>query len=760
MRLVIIGLISIMAGACASIGRPEGGPKDEIPPEYVRSNPAPGTKNFTKNNIEIFFDENIKLDDASNKVVISPAQQQMPQISANGKKLTVLLRDSLLPDQTYTLDFSDAIRDLNEGNILDGFVLDFATGDSIDSLRISGLVLQAENLEPAQGIIVGAYRNLADSAISTLKVERICKTNQLGQFTLRNLKSEYYRLFAINDLNRDYHWDRSEDVAFYDTPVKPHAEDFLVTDTLRATNGSDSISSRMGVRFLPNDILLTWFNENYTTLYLKDHSRDNRNILRVVFSMPVDTLPILTITNGENEGKEIGKYSRLLHSEFNDTLDYWLEDSSIIMQDSLLIATRYLYTDTNEMLSWKTDTLRYFFRQSRNLEKELQKQAEEKERKEKKRQEAIKKWLETGDSALIADTIKEPEKIDFLTIKSLTNSTQDYHKPVKISFSEPVKEWDVSRTSLEYMEDSVWYKLPEVSIVQDSTGKINEYFITNPWEFETQYRLVIDSASVTSIYNKWNNNFKHEFKVKSPEDYSTLILEIPSESYFPAPRFNWDSLAVTLKGSVIADSLTAILTDNPLDSENIITYENGSDSVGIIFPDTINRIIETNDTVSINDSIDVNINNTSSLLPPIIVELLNSSEVVVERSKVVDGKAKFDFLTPGTYYARAFIDFNNNGKWDTGKLSEWRQPEDVYYYPKKIDIKQNWDMSQTWDIYELPVDEQKPLEIKKNKPKTKEATVNYDEEEEEDDGFGSNYFYQPGNAYGNGAANAQRTRNR
>ena len=116
--------IYLILAACASIGRPEGGPRDELPPVFMGSKPMQGATNVKDKKIEILFDENVSLNDIANKVVISPAQKAMPSINANGKKVIVELRDSLIPNTTYTIDFSDAIRDLNEGNPLDGFALD------------------------------------------------------------------------------------------------------------------------------------------------------------------------------------------------------------------------------------------------------------------------------------------------------------------------------------------------------------------------------------------------------------------------------------------------------------------------------------------------------------------------------------------------------------------------------------------------------------------------------------------------------------
>ena len=232
MRTIAIGALASMVAACASIGRPEGGPRDETPPEFVRSNPAPGSLHHDKLRVDMFFNENIKLEDIQNKLVVSPTQKQQPVARANGRRLTLDLRDSLIPNTTYTIDFSDAIRDLNEGNILDGFAMDFSTGDVIDSLRISGMVFEARNLEPAQGMIVGVYSNLSDTAITTLPLERVAKTNQLGQFTIRGLKPGTYRIFALDDRNHDWHWDRSENVAFSTVTVSPEVVPVEVTDTL------------------------------------------------------------------------------------------------------------------------------------------------------------------------------------------------------------------------------------------------------------------------------------------------------------------------------------------------------------------------------------------------------------------------------------------------------------------------------------------------------------------------------------------------
>lgn len=647
MRLLLplVGAVALLS-ACASIGRPEGGPRDETPPVYLRSNPAPGTTGFTGTKIEATFDENIKLEDIMNKVVVSPAQKQTPSINANGRKLSIELRDTLMPNTTYTLDFSDAIRDLNEGNILDGFALDFATGDTIDTLRISGMVLQAANLEPAQGMLVGVYSNLEDSAITTLPMLRIAKTNQLGQFTIRNLKPGTYNVFALNDMNRDYHWDRSEDIAFYSTTVTPTVENIEVTDTLRSSTGTDSIVTRPGVRYLPNDILLTWFNENYIAQYLKDYARADSNRITMNFAAPADSLPELTIVNGPNAGRRLDApdASVLNYSATLDTLDYWIVDPAIVSQDSLLIAARYMRTDTLDQLSWTSDTLKFFLKASQKAKPE---------KKKKKKQ----------DDEEAADTLPPP--IKFMDIK-IGGSTQEVNLPLFITMGQPIASLDPAAWHMEYKNDTLWEALPTPNLLPDSTGRIMEYRIEYPWEAGAKYRIKVDSASIHTVYGLFNKPIEQEISVRPAEDYSTLI-------------FN-------LKG----------------------------------MPDSVD----------------------------IIVEILNTSDTPVRKAKAVNGVARIEYMQAGTYYARAYADANGDGKWTTGNLTQKIQPEDVYYFPKKINLKKNWDVTNDWDLNDLPVDMQKPNAIKKNKPKTKERNrQNNDDEEydEDEDGFdGYNNMGRPG----------------
>ncbi|WP_301709209.1 Ig-like domain-containing protein [uncultured Duncaniella sp.] len=628
LRLLLVMVAAAVMVACANMGRPEGGPRDELPPVYVRSNPAMGQLNFNGNKITVDFDENIQLDDAMNKIVVSPAQRNTPAISSNGRRVTIELRDTIMPNTTYTIDFADAVNDLNEGNVLDGFAMDFATGDTIDTLRISGMVFEARTLEPAQGMLVGVYSNTSDTAISTLPFERITKTNQLGQFTLRNLKAGSYRVYALNDINRDYHWDRSEDVAFYDVTISPTSEPTVVTDTLtRSTGERDSLVTRNATRFLPDDLLLTWFNEGYTSQYLKDYKRPERNKITFQFGAKSDTLPILRLLNTHRAGDEISTWSTLDASPTLDTLTYWISDTSLVSLDSITIEATYLRTDTLDNLTWGTDTLKFNMRP------------------EKKKKEKKKKNDEEEDSI---------PPVPHMELRISSGNSQDLHKGLTLTAGTPIQRFDTTAVKLEIQVDTLWYNIVPPSFSRPELLHPMVFTAPYKWEEGSKYRLTIDSAAVVDIYGLDNVQLVHEFTTKKSEDYSAI-------------SFNVSGLDGR-KG---------------------------------------------------------------------IVEVLSSSDKPVAAAPVNGSLATIQYLSPGTYYARLFIDANDDGEWTTGSIADSIQPEEVYYYPKKINLKKNWTIEQSWNINELPVDQQKPQEIKKNKPKRKKGDPDErpTDEEEEDEFF-------------------------
>ena len=174
-------IIATIIASCARMGQPDGGWYDDEPPRIIGSTPEDGATGVKEKKITIQFDEYIKVDNATEKVIVSPPQLEMPEIKVAGKKIVVELKDTLKPNTTYTIDFSDAISDNNEGNPLGNYTFTFSTGEQIDTFEVAGNVLDASNLEPVKGIQVGLYDDLSDTVFRKKPLLRVARTDGRGQ---------------------------------------------------------------------------------------------------------------------------------------------------------------------------------------------------------------------------------------------------------------------------------------------------------------------------------------------------------------------------------------------------------------------------------------------------------------------------------------------------------------------------------------------------------------------------------------------------
>ncbi len=605
-------VLAVILAACASIGNPSGGPRDEDPPIFVRANPAPGAVNVSKSKIEIDFNEIINVKDAFTKVVVSPPSKSVPRVSSLGRKVSVEFRDSLLPNTTYTISFADAIEDNNEGNKLQGFSYSFSTGPTLDTLQISGMVLSADALEPQQGMLVGLYSSeaLADTTLEKTPFERIAKTDDRGRFTIDGLSPGSYRLFALDDLDNDYkRANPEESMAFYEFDISPSSERGMASDTVfnLLTGAVDTVIERERTIFLPNDILLRSFTSDKRQQFLKDYERMDTTRLRMIFNAPSDSLPSLSLPHIEG----YKDWAILERSEHNDTLVYWILPPTIVSTDSLWVAVDYLRTDSTMKLSATTDTLRFFYDRPSPSKKRDKKKGE----------------------AVAADTL--PPVIPPLKMSVQGSSSQEVYLPIGLEFDTPLVRLDTSAFHLEQMIDSVWTPVEkEWSLRQTRPGNPRHFTISYPWDYATEYRLTGDTLSAEGIYGLVTTPFEHKFKTKGEEEYCSLSFTITN------------------------------------------------------FVDTV----------------------------PAFVELLNGSDAVVRREPVVNGSVLFKHLAPGKYFARIFEDFNGDGKFTTGDYDSIRQPDLAYYYPKAINIKKNWEKTETWSVFDIPVDLMKPENLKKNKP--------------------------------------------
>lgn len=616
-RLTGVAVIAAVLYSCASIGRPEGGALDETPPRFIGSTPVPGALNNKRTRITIEFDEFIKLEKPNEKVVISPPQVQQPEIKANGKKVVVNLKDTLKLNTTYSIDFSDAIQDNNEGNPLPDFGFTFSTGTVIDSMVVSGTVLNAANLEPVKGLLVGLHANLADSAFTTLPFDRVGRTDSRGRFIIRGIAPGEYRIYGLQDADQNFFYSQpTEIIAFNDSLIIPSMDQRMRSDTVwKDSLTVDTIIKRGYTHYLPDDVLLRCFKELTLSQRLIKSERPEPRKFGFYFSAPADSLPVLKGLNfDETDAFIIEKPTGRI-----DTLQYWIRDSLVYQMDTLKMSLSYLYTDTLNQLVPRTDTLNLVSKIRRKSEKELEK---EREKQEKDREKEIKKAEKEGREYV--------EPTVFLPVDVYAPGTMDIYDYISLTFTEPLATADETALHLRQKVDTLFQDVP-FDFEPDSLN-LMRYNVYADWEPDASYVFEIDSTAFHGIYGLFTDKVKKEFKIKKPEEYGQIFYNI-----------------------------------------------SGADSLAF-------------------------------------VELLDGQDKVVRTVPVVDGKADFYFLNPGKYSARLINDTNGNGVWDTGKYEDKRQPEMVYYYPQVLELKANFDLTQTWDLNAKPLDKQKPDELKKQKP--------------------------------------------
>ena len=350
---ILIAFCAVMA-SCARMGSPDGGWYDDDPPRIIGTTPADQSTNVKDKKITILFDEYIKLADATQNVIVSPPQLEMPEIKTAGKKIVVELKDTLIPNTTYTVDFSDAISDNNEGNPLGNYTYTFSTGERIDTFEVAGYVIDASNLEPVQGILVGLYNDLSDSAFRTKPMLRVSRTNEKGYFIIKGVAPGEYRVYALQDADGDYLFtQKSEMIAFSHQTYQPSAGPDTRQDTIwRDSLHIDNILQVPYTHFYPDDVVLTAFQEEQTDRFLLKTDRQEPNRINLYFSYGNPQVPIIRGLNFDSDSAFV-----LESSIKKDTLTYWLRDSMLINQDTLSFSMEYLITDSTGTLVSQTDTL-------------------------------------------------------------------------------------------------------------------------------------------------------------------------------------------------------------------------------------------------------------------------------------------------------------------------------------------------------------------------------------------------------------------
>lgn len=599
-RIVLAGIVVY---SCANKGYPEGGPKDVTPPRVVEERPASFSKNFDRKSVNIYFDEFVQLKSVAEKFIISPPQAKKPRIRLRGKYIVAEFQDTLRSETTYSMDFSDAIVDNNEGNPLGYYRYVFSTGSVIDTLELSGNVVDAETNDPIYNANVFIYRNHADSVPVTQLPDYMSRTDSAGFFRLTNLRQADYKIVAVKDENRDYKYaPESEPIGFLDSLVRPVVMEMSRTDTLPG----DSVVTVSHLAYGPGNLLLRLFPEEPTQLYMTNSERKQRELLYFTFSVP-----------GKNDfGIELldsvsnAPWYLTEQSAGKDTIMLWMTDSVVYKRDTLRFRLSYLKTDSLNRRSPHADTVKLVF-------------ADKKESGGKKRRQE-------------EQTPAKP-LVTFLNITAGVGGEQDLNRGIPLEFDLPLTGEGLDSIKLFEKVDTL-YRPVAFKLKRDSL-RARRYMMDVEWKPEKEYKLEIDSARITDIYGHHNNRLEKKFKVRGLESYGKIILHVKEgEGQVVVQLYKWEN-----KKS-----------------------GNGQKQFAI------------------------------------------TDAITVEGS----GKVEFDFLQAGKYGLRAVFDANRNGKWDTGLYLKGVQPEKIVYFPGEIEVRQNFDIEQEFNL-------KIPYTKKEEKPKDK-----------------------------------------
>lgn len=509
LSLLMACLITPMLYSCAKMGAPDGGWYDETPPHVVGAMPAEKSTHVSKRNIRINFNEFVKIDNPTQNVVVSPPQLEVPEIKGEGKSINVKLIDKLQPNTTYTIDFSNAISDNNEGNPLGNFTYSFSTGNHIDTLEVAGYVVQAADLEPVKGILVGLYADLSDTAFKTKPMLRVSRTDSRGHFIIRGVAPGKYRVYALQDADGNYSFNqRSEMLAFNHDIIEPSFRPDVRQDTLwRDSLHIESIAQVSYTHFLPDNICLRAFNEIVTDRHLLKSERPEPNHFTLYYTYGDSVLPNVRGLNFNTKDAFVVE-----SSAHKDTVTYWLRDTALVNQDTLKMVVTQNITDSTGVLRQQEDTLTLLAKvpYAKRL-KDKQKAFDE----WKKKQDKLKKRGEPYETTMP----EEPLKLEITP-----SGDMDPDQNISIVAKEPLKDVDTNHVRLfsHPSGDSLWYKEPyEFKRISNE-----EFQVKAAWKPGTEYSFEADSTAFETIYGTMSGKLKQGLKVRGEDAYASLIMTI------------------------------------------------------------------------------------------------------------------------------------------------------------------------------------------------------------------------------------------
>ncbi len=308
-NIVWCSLLALLFYSCANQVSPTGGPKDTQPPQILSTYPENKSTNFTGKKVRLVFDEYIAIDNPQQQVVISPPMEPFPEFVIKGKELQITFKDSLRSNTTYTINIAAAVKDITENNAVPSFQYVFSTGDYVDSLFVTGRVVDAEKGGGVEGVLVMLYDALDDSVVYKQKPYYFGRTDKSGSFRIENIKEGQFKVFALKDENFNLKFDLpNEKIAFWPVPI-----------TI-----SDSAAPPFELRL---------FQEERKRLQLIESVTSNRGFNQFIYSLPVENVTVKPLLDTLNFA---GSY--IEYNPTRDTIGHWYQYNNSARSVLLVVA--------------------------------------------------------------------------------------------------------------------------------------------------------------------------------------------------------------------------------------------------------------------------------------------------------------------------------------------------------------------------------------------------------------------------------------
>ncbi len=505
---VVLLFLSGFLSRCASVLSPTGGPRDTLPPVIVVLEPDNYTTNFDSQKVYIEFDEFVQIKDQQKEFFTSPEMKNKPTIVTRGRGIVVTIKDTLLENTTYSLNFGSSIRDNNEGNPLNAMRYIFSTGDRIDSMMVSGYTADSYKADSVSKSFiyffpVDSIENVAeyDSTLFKYKPSAIARAENNGVFIAQNLKPIKYRVYAIEDTNNNQMYEPGTDqVGFISDDINPRElPGFGIWyDSVRRYPSADpQLYFRMFTDVAFKRQTLQGNERPLQHKAMLYFGAANPKIESIVFdSIPSEDVIIEPLTLGR------------------DTLAIWFKSPSEQLPDTIRSVVSYYKHDSINNLVLTNDTIKFPWRliESREAEK-LRKEKET----EKAAAEAIgEEWIDPDNP---------------FSYKMSLKGEINPEKNLMMEFDYPLASIDTARMILTSINADSLVTDRTFSIERD-TASLRRYYIRSQWDAAPteRYTLTIPRGVITDVAGMSNDSLVGSYTIADPEKYATILINLAASS--------------------------------------------------------------------------------------------------------------------------------------------------------------------------------------------------------------------------------------